>query len=105
MIRIIIFVVIVAFAFGSLIYVIQNPIGEYKKPKEKIEKKTELDYWYTHPHYFVFEDGTQINMADYITFDEYKLKDKASLARMLHTIKCRLDNGEELKKIDIKEGL
>ena len=48
-------------------------IGRQVKPitKNNLEK-TDLDYWYQKPHYFILPCGKKINLAEYLTYKEYK---------------------------------
>jgi len=65
-----IFCFFIGYGLGALIKkLIDNVIAE---KRNNTSNKTDLDYWYTHPHYFVCPDGTKINMSEYLTFEEYK---------------------------------
>ena len=64
--------------------------------------KTELDYWYEKPHWYVFPDGEKINLSEYMTYEEYKSYSKPKIAQIAHYAKLSLDKEKNNNK---KESL
>ena len=64
-------------------------------------QKTDIDYWYEKPHWYVFADGTKINLSEYFTYDEWKNFSDDKKMQRLTQIKMNL-NEQEKTKIEMK---
>lgn len=73
--------------------------GELKKVKKNSE-----DWWYSVPHWYVMRNGEKINLAEYITWEDWHKRSEAGRCQLCLEIENRiLKNAENniINKITI----
>ena len=57
--------------------------------------KTDLDYWYEKPHWYILPNGKKINLSEYMTYEEYKSYSKEKIAQIALNIGKKLENNND----------
>ena len=95
-----VFIVFMLFALVYFLYiVIANAVAQNRENTYLMQKngglqpsKTDVDYWYEKPHWYVLPNGKKINLSEYMTYEEYKSYSKQKIAQMMLEIANRLEN-------------
>ena len=64
----------------------ENPV---KLMENQIKYDSEY-YWYNKPHYYIMSNGEKVNIAEYITWDDWKNMSKPKKIQLLHSIENRI---------------
>ena len=79
--------------------VLVQPDGEPKKVKKNSE-----DWWYSVPHWYVMSNGEKINIAEYVTWEDWHKRSESDRYRLCLQIENRIlktDENNKLNKITI----
>ena len=114
MVRLIVFLCLLLM-FGELLFMLlgskkSNTMKVSNTKNSKINQsagdiKDDRYYWYNHPHYYITSSGEKINLAEYLTYDEYiKLSsNKETYINFCNELERRL-NIEKTNNFDIETG-
>jgi len=115
MVRLILFLCVL-FMFGELLFMLlsnkkSTTIYASNNTKSKINQsagdiKDDRYYWYNHPHYHITSSGEKINLAEYLTYDEYinLSKDKEKFMQYCCQLENRLNKKDKITDFDIETG-
>lgn len=91
--------------FAYFLYAIVNTVKQNKENIYLMQKngglqpaKTDVDYWYEKPHWYVLPNGKKINLSEYMTYEEYKSYSKEKIAQFALSLGNRLENLENNKQ-------
>ena len=115
MVRLILFLCML-FMFGELLFMLlgskkSNTMKVSNTKNSKINQfagdiKDDRYYWYNHPHYHITSTGEKINLAEYLTYDEYiKLSsNKEKFMQYCCQLENRLNKKDKITDFDIETG-
>lgn len=115
MVRLILFLCLL-FMFGELLFMLlsskkSNTMKVSNIKNSKINQsvsdiKDDRYYWYNHPHYHITSSGEKINLAEYLTYDEYiKLSsNKDRYIKFCYDLENKLKIKDTLTDFDIESG-
>lgn len=115
MVRLILFLCLL-FMFGELLFMLlsskkSNTMKVSNTKNSKINQsvsniKDDRYYWYNYPHYHITSSGEKINLAEYLTYDEYiKLSsNKDRYIKFCYDLENKLKIKDTLTDFDIESG-
>jgi len=84
--------IILATIISITILGVVDSIGKvikYKKINNSEFQDSEY-WWYNAPHYYIMSNGEKVNIAEYITWDDWKNMSKPKKIQLLHSIENRI---------------
>lgn len=82
---------IILFTFGMiLVHFLKSTTNKVLIQDPNVVHKEDKDWWYSVPHYWVLSNGDKINLAEYITWEDYKNMSKESKAHFYAQLENRL---------------
>jgi len=75
---------------GTMFYLFLQFILLDKSKKVKEVKKDSEYWWYNSPHYYIMSNGEKFNIAEYVTYEDWKNLDQAHKNRLLLQIEHRI---------------
>ena len=75
---------------GTMFYLFLQFISLDKSKKVKEVKKDSEYWWYNSPHYYIMSNGEKFNIAEYVTYEDWKNLDQSHKNRLLLQIEHRI---------------
>ena len=90
MIRLILIFIIVTFIIAGIVDTINNYIKHKSFTKSEIPNSEY--WWYNTPHYYIMSNGEKFNIAEYVTWDEWKNLPKENRIKTCLEIENRINS-------------